>query len=284
MDPIGDAERMFRMGRGNWDAFDLPFDTVLEAAEVWRHALAGVEKPWLCWNVEPDWSYVQQRLIAGAGWTPVVGFDPRVGPPKTISNSVIVDFNDALQLPVLYPHFVLEFVFLFTDRLAFWHSDLLLTEPDMAGFAASFDRLDDGEMAAVRSRSRWRRWLPYGEDRYWELLGCTTRGASQSQFDQGCGWWMHFNRHPNAPRPGPGRHHWEYGNGIRHWQRSCGGIVQEISQDQVCYGHFTRIGKQDYRASEKNNVYRNLNKDLQSNFDIRQCVQSLDLSHLLPAS
>lgn len=283
MDRSRDAECMFRMGRGNWEAFDIPLETVLEAAELWRNALDGIDRPWLCWNVEPDWSYVQQRLVAGAGWTPVVGFDPRVGPPSTIADAVVLNFNQKLKLPVLYPHFVLEFVFLFADRLAFWHSDLLLTERDMDGFAASFAKLDDGEMAAVREASGWRYRLTGRGDRYWELLGCTTRGASQSQFDHGCGWWMHFCRHPNAPKPASRRHHWEYGCGIRYWQKSCGGKVQAISENRVNYGHFTRIGKQDYQASENNNVFRDLNKDIQSNFDIRQCVEPLDLRHLLPA-
>lgn len=283
MDRTRDAERMFRIGRGNWCAFDLPFDLVREAAEVWRSTLDGIERPWLCWNVEPNWSYVQQRLVAGAGWTPVVGFDPRVGPPSTIANAVVVDFNQVLKLPVLYPHFVLEFVFLFADRLAFWHSDLLLTESDMTSFADSFARLEDGEMAAVRSPAGWRRWLPNGRGRFWELLGCTTRGASQSQFDQGCGWWMHFYHHPNAANMNPRRHHWEYGCGIRYWQKSCAGRIREIAENRINYGHFTRIGKQDYRASEQNNVFRNLNEDIQDNFDIHQCVNSLNLGHLLPA-
>ena len=274
---------MFRLGRGNWSAFDLPFDVILDAAENWRRALEGIDRPWLCWNVEHTWSYVQQRLIAGAGWTPVVGFDPRVGPPSTIAEAVVVDFNEALKLPVLYPHFVLEFVYLFVDRLAFWHSDLLLTESDMAIFADRFTSLEDGEMAAVRPSSGWRRWFANDSCRFWELLGCTTRGASQAQFDQGCGWWMHFYHHPNAADLNPRRHHWEYGCGIRYWQKSCGGRVHEIDENRVSYGHFTRIGKRDYRASEQNNVFRNLNKDIRGNFDIRHCVEALDLGHLLPA-
>lgn len=283
MDRTRDTERLFRIGRGNWDAFDLPLDVVHEAAESWRCDLAGIERPWLCWNVESDWCYVQQRLVAGAGWTPLVGFDPRVGPPPTIEGAVVIDFNKILDLPVLYPHFVLEFVFLFADRLSFWHSDLLLTESDMAGFAASFADLADGEMAAVASPSGWRRWLAGGRSRYWELLGCTTSGASRSQFNRGCGWWMNFDRHPNAEASDSRQHHWEYGCGIRHWQTSCGGRVHEIPEDKVSYGHFTRIGKSDYQASEKNNVFRDLNQDIQANFDIRRCVESLELGHLLPA-
>ena len=283
MPDVDDAERLFRIGRGNWDAFDLPIDRIYEAAETWRAAIGGIQNPWLCWNVQPDWSFVQQRLVAGVGWTPIVGFDPRVGPPSTVSEAVIVDFNERLQLPVLYPHFVLEFAFLFAERLAFWHSDLLLTETDMASFASSFLMLKDGEMAAVRSPSGWRRWLPSRHHRYWELLGCTTKGASQSQFDRGCGWWMHFSRHPNAANAGSGSKHWEYGCGIRHWQSSHKGIVHDISEDQIKYGHFSRIGMSDYKPSATNNVFRDLNKDLQENVSLVDCVSSLDIAHLLPA-
>lgn len=283
MERTRETERLFRIGRGNWDAFDLPLDIVYQAAEGWRRDLDGVARPWLCWNVEPDWCYVQQRLVAGAGWTPLVGYDPRVGPPKVVPDAVVVDFNRILDFPVLYPHFVLEFVFLFAERLSFWHSDLLLTETDMQRFATSFAELDDGDMSAVASPSGWRRWLAGGRDRYWELLGCTTRGASQSQFDQGCGWWMNFDQHPNTKISSSRPHHWEYGCGIRQWKKSCGGRIREISEDSVRYGHFSRIGRKDYRSSEKNNVFRNLNADIQANFDLHQCVESLNLGHLLPA-
>ena len=277
------AEQSFRTGRGNWNAFDLPIDSVLIAARAWSRALDGIGRPWLCWSVDDDWSMVQQRLVAGVGWTPVVGFDPRVGPPPTISEAILVDFNQQLRLPVLYPHFVLEFVFAFADKLAFWHSDLLLTEGDMAKFARTFADLSDGEMAAVASPSGWRRLVAGRKRRYWELLGCTTRAASRSQFDHGCGWWMHFHNHPNFPGGGSRRYHWEYGCGIHHWQRACGGRVRDIAEADITYGHFSRISNKSYIAEEKNNVFRNLNKDIHNNYNLVDCANYLNLCHLLPS-
>lgn len=282
MDQSPSTERLFRVGRGNWDAFDLSLDVVLKAAEAWANAIDGVKYPWLCWNVDHDWSIVQQRLVTSAGWTPVVGFDPRVGPPPTIPETIVVDFNADFGLPILYPHFVLEFVFAFAERLAFWHSDLLLTEQDMAAFAKTFEALEDGTMAAVTSRSGLRGLFSRNARRYWELLGCTTRGASRSQFDQGCGWWMHFDQHPNFKNDDRRQHHWEYGCGIHHWKKVLKGDVLGIKEDRVAYGHFTRIGNNSYRSQEKNNVFRNLGTDLGENYRLKDCTRQLSLCHLLP--
>ncbi|MGI9436928.1 MAG: hypothetical protein ACR2Q4_19210 [Geminicoccaceae bacterium] len=275
------AERLFRIGRGNWEAFDSPINSVFAAAENWRRVLGDIEKPWLCWSVADDWSIVQQRLVAGAGWTPVVGYDPRVGPPPAIADAVVFDFNQDLGLPVLYPHFILEFVFAFAEKLAFWHSDLLLTEADMESFGAMFAGIEQDEMAAVVSPSGWQRWLPSRKRRYWELLGCTTRGASQSQFDHGCGWWMHFYCHPNAPPTKNQRFHWEYGCGVHHWKSTFGGRIHDIPEQRISYGHFTRIGQKSYKAAAENNVFRNLSRDIRSNYDLKDCTESLNLSHLL---
>ena len=69
----------------------------------------------------------------------MAGFNPRVGGLEhVVPGAVVVDFNADLQLPVLYPHFPLEFAFLFGDRIAFWHSDLLLPEPRMREMAKLF--------------------------------------------------------------------------------------------------------------------------------------------------
>jgi hypothetical protein len=274
-------EQAFRTGRGNWEACTLGLERLLEAAAGWAGALNGVERGWLCWHVDPDRSLVQQRLVRHAGWTPVVGFDPRAGPPPVIAEAVPVDFNRTLRLPVLYPHFVLEFAFAFIDRLAFWHSDLLLTEADMKHFAGLFGDLQDGAMAAVPSPSGWRRWLAGPKRRYWELLGCTTHGASRRQFDQGAGWWMHFNRHPNFAGDRTARRHWEYGCGIDYWKRSLGGRVVEIDERRIAYGHFTRINQNAYVATASNNVFRDLSQDIRQNYDLGACLAELNLSHLL---
>src|SRR5689334_5125618 len=99
-----ETEAMHRAGQGNWHAFRaLGFDasTVLDAAVEWKRHIDGVKLPWLCWNIHEDWCIVQQRLVESVGWTPIVGYDPRVGPPKKISKrSILIDFNAALRLPV----------------------------------------------------------------------------------------------------------------------------------------------------------------------------------------
>lgn len=277
------SEPDFMSGRGNWKAFDLPLDRIFSAAARWRELIGPVDKPWLCWNVEPDWCVLQQRLVAAVGWTPVVGFDPRVGPPPLIAGAVLVDFNAGFGFPNLYPHFPLEFAFLFAPRLAFWHSDFLLDLERMEQFAARFAGLADGEMTAVApipagfiNRLPWRR-------RYWELLGCTTSGASRSQFENGRGWWMHYYNHPNFKGKVWSRsRRWDHGFGIKAWELDCGGVVHRIAGETIKDGHFTRIGKkQNYKATAANNVFRNLHADLRANFDLSQCAEKMRISHLL---
>src|SRR5688572_6478191 len=91
------------VGTGNWRVFpktSLP--VVFDAAEEWKAALAGVERPWLCWSVDEDWCLVQQKLVAAAGWTPVVGTDGLVPVPRLIKEAVFVDFNRRLRLPMMW--------------------------------------------------------------------------------------------------------------------------------------------------------------------------------------
>src|ERR1700678_4054910 len=104
-----------KSGTGDWKAYSLPLERIYEAAADWKHRLADVAKPWLCWNVSHRWSYVQQRLVQHVGWTPVVGFDPRVGPPLLAPGAVVIDFNASFQFPVMWPMFPLEFAFLFAE-------------------------------------------------------------------------------------------------------------------------------------------------------------------------
>lgn len=109
-----------------------------------------MERPWLCWNVHDDWCLLQQKLVVRAGWTPVVGFDPRCGPPqKLVREAILIDFNQHLRLPNMLMHVPLEFVFLFADKLAFWHSDLLVPEAIMMETSALFTQLEQGQTAAV---------------------------------------------------------------------------------------------------------------------------------------
>ncbi|HTT61257.1 MAG TPA: hypothetical protein VMG35_05430, partial [Bryobacteraceae bacterium] len=148
-----------KSGTGDWQAFSLPLERVFEAAADWQRRLAGIDKPWLCWNVSRRWSYLQQRLVLHVGWTPVVGFDPRVGPPPLVPGAVAIDFNERFGFPVMWPLFPLEFAFLFSGRLAFWHADLLCRLPVLEQLAAGFSALQDGQMSAVLDKGGLRNSL-----------------------------------------------------------------------------------------------------------------------------
>ena len=276
-------EKQFRIAKGNWRDFYLELRNVLEIARGWGKLIEPIERPWLCWNVEPRWCLLQQKLVSRAGWTPVVGYDPRFDIPPVIDDAVLVNFNERLRLPTLRPMFVVEFAYLFARRLAFWHSDLLLDERRMRHYAEMFAGLEDGEVAAVYSRGGGlRRFVP-GLHRYWELLGCTTRAASQHQFDVGCGWWHHFYDHPNFSRRLLIKHgRWDYGYGIAYWARNFAGSAKRIRPREIRDGHFTRIGRRaSYVAAEENNWFRNLSMDLRVNFCLSDCARQLGIEQLL---
>jgi hypothetical protein len=199
----GLAKTNTKGGNGDWGAFKLPYETVLYAAEQWRAAVAGQDKLWLCWNINSDWCRLQQQLVSEIGWTPVVGWDPRCGdgrPSSILPSAIAVDFNQHLKLPTLFMHFPLEFAFLWCEKLAFWHSDLLLRHEQMAQCGKNFESLTDGEMAAVFSYGGLKNIFNIKQHRYFELLGCTTHSASQDQFEKGCGWWRRFAYHWMHPR------------------------------------------------------------------------------------
>jgi len=67
--------------------------------------------------------------------------------------------------------------------------------------ARTFERLRDGEMAAVVDRGGLRHFFNFKRHRYWELVSCTTQGASRDQFDRGSGWWRHIECHPSCTDP-----------------------------------------------------------------------------------
>jgi hypothetical protein len=278
----------YRLGRGNWRAFDHPLDDIFEAAEQWRQKLDGVERPWLCWSVNSDWCLVQQKMVSIVGWTPIVGNDPRAGKPKLLGNSIYIDFNKNFNFVSLFPHFVLEFVFLYSDRLAFWHSDLLIRELKMRQVAELFGGLKDGEMAAVIARGGLRNVLRPRFHRYWELLGCTTRGASLDQFNKGCGWWMHFYDHPmcqeSAERARRAKYNWEYGTGIMYWARRYGGKVHSLSERFIKEGHCTRINNSNYVPASPVNYARDLSKDLVQNYDLLNVCERLQLTPFLSST
>jgi hypothetical protein len=279
-------EVLYRAGAGDWQAFlaaGLSLEKIRTIASEWTRALRGIEKPWLCWNVDPTWNVIQQRLVKSVGWTPIVGFDPRVGRPPLEKGAVLIDFNERLQLPTMWLHFPIEFIFLYTDRLAYWHADCLIRPEKMRHIADLFSSLPDGTTAAVLPklglRERLRRHL-----RYWELVGCTTRRASESLFNTGCGWWMNFSSHPSTPPneiPRRAKCYWDSGAGIRYWHKHCGGKVELIPISYVKEGHFTGIGRPDYRRASPKNYKRNLSLELSLNYDLVNCCNKLGLQALL---
>jgi hypothetical protein len=282
-DRISDHD--YHIGKGNWRVFDLPIERVFTAGRRWAEVLSGIERPWLCWHIDHDWSLVQQRLVAAFGWTPVVAGDPRAGTPPAIDGARLVDFNRDFGFKVMYPHFVIEFAFLFCDRLAFWHSDLLLREEQMAQFSDLFGSLPDGSLAATTCKGGLRDRLKFRQHRYWELLGCTTRSAGRAQFETGCGWWMNFHLHPNCPDRGEftrrSKYSYEYGTGIMYWSRRYKGKVVPISDRSLEEGHFTRINVPRYRTAMSLPSQRNLAVELPVNYDIESACGRLALKKYL---
>lgn len=272
-------------GKGNWEAFTLPLDIVYGAAAEWRGALVGVERPWLCWNVSDRWCTLQQKLIQAIGWTPVIGFDPRCGAPQTVlPGSIVIDFNARFGFEVMFPHFPLEFAFLFADRLAFWHSDLLCRLDVMNQLKNVFEGLRDGAMAAVPDLGSRRHFYRFRHHRYWELVGCTTRSASRSQFDHGAGWWRRIEFHPNCPnekeRRRRSKYYFDHGVNIMYWKRQYHGQVIDIPQRLVAEGHCTSINKKSYYWAQPGGL-RNQPKEIDVNFDIEKVAASLGIAHLL---
>lgn len=245
LDPNSERAR-FLFGRGEWGAFrrmNARMADIESAAANWAAALRGIDRPWLVWNAHSDWCWVQQNLVESVGWTPVVGFDPRVGAPAHVSrNAVVVDFNADLRLSYMHPVFVLEFVYLFVDKIAFWHSDLILPTATLAPIARRFAALQQGETIATSTRKPDRFWRRPA--RAWELLTCTTREASRHQFQVGSGWWTGISDHINCPSQAEFVHrrekvYWDHGAGILYWKRKYNGRLRTIPLGQIEAGHFS---------------------------------------------
>ncbi len=273
-------------GVGNWLDFNLPLERVFEAAAGWKRAMAGVDKPWLCWNISPRWCELQQRLVQAAGWTPVVGFDPRSEPPPILPGSVSINFNESFGFPVMWMHFPLEFAFLWTNRLAFWHSDLVCRLPVMEQLAKTFESLEDGQMAAVLDKGGRRNYLKFKSHRFWELCGCTTAGASENQFYNGTGWWRSFWLHPkcrvSAERRRRERYLYDHGVGILYWKNNYNGSVIPIDLYKVMEGHCSEIMAKNYKnLPNHRTAFRDLATEIDLNYKIEEVAQRLGIAHLL---
>ncbi len=276
------------IGTGNWKGFKgYPIGSVFAAAEQWAGKLEAVSHPWLCWNVSPRWSLVQQRLVKSVGWTPIVGFDPRVGPPPLEPGSILIDFNESFQFPVMWPHFPLEFAFLFAHRLAFWHADLLCTPKVMKYLANTFSALKDGETTAVLDRGGRRNFLNFKSHRFWELCGCTTRGASENQFYNGTGWWRFFDHHikcvTESERARRSKYSYDSGVGILYWRNNYRGCVKPININMVKEGHCSEIQmlKSYKEAPNHYNALRDLPHELDSNYSLDEISKRLEIDQYL---
>jgi len=261
-------------GTGNWGLFQADDVAMVEtASQEWSSRLEGIEKPWLCWCVNDQWCVLQQKLVLWAGWTPVVGHDTNIESPTLMDGSVYVDFNKDFNYSKMYMHFPMEWVYLFCDRLAFWHSDLLLSFRDMKTCVRIFENLNDGETAAYKTReSLLRFWKLKGSSRFFEVIGCTTRGASLSQFQHGCGWWRNYYRHPNfrdgdTPLPHEGCDH---GFGIMHWHKKYGGKAVHVPVSME--GH-----------ADANNTRFTISKeeDLENSYSLVGLASALGIAELL---
>ena len=253
---------------------------IYAAAESWKGAVAGIEKPWLCWNINDEWCTLQQKLIQSVGWTPVIGWDPSCNPGKrtVLEKSVEIDFNKQFGFPSLWPHFPLEFAFLWTKKLAFWHADLLLRIETLKTVVELFEAMEDGDIAAVESKGGLRSLFSFRSHRYWELLGCTTQEASKHQFITGCGWWRHFYLHPNTPTEETwtrGKYYYDSGVGIMYWKRRYKQKILSIQEKLVNEGHCTQINNPKYKSGE------NKGEELAANFSIEKVAENLGLTEFL---
>lgn len=274
---------LFRTGKGHWNYFQLSLDEIKYSAEKWRQEVNGIDKLWLCWNVDPEWCLVQQKLVSNLGWTPLVGGDPRAKKPSLLKESIYIDFNQDFKLPMLHMLFPIEFSFLFAEKLAFWHSDLLVRESKLSKVNDIFNSINDGDMVVTEPSRSLRMKIMKQSNRYWELLACTTKAASQSQFDCGSGWFGHVHKHPNSPSgefKTKSKLYYDHGTGIKYWAKKHKPINSNIELIKEAYieeGHCTRIRKPEYIAQSPNNSKRDLSKDLTANYDLKHECEKLDL-------
>lgn len=280
---IWEAFQSAAVGTGNWRVFNVPWNLVLDATTTWGNAVAGHKHLWLCWNVNDDWCLIQQKLVRELGWTPVVGWDPMcgVGCPPLVPEAIAIDFNAVLCLPTLFMHVPLELAFLWIeDKLAFWHSDLILPRNRIARLARIYEGLSDGEMAAVFSYGGIKNLLNLKTHRYWELAGCTTKKASLDQYEHGSGWWKNIAYHPNAPRDHSEQRrrralYNEHGVGIRYWEKFYNGKITRISERSIADGHFSVTSVKNYKRASSKSV------EMRINFDLRAIANRFGIQDLL---
>jgi hypothetical protein len=186
----------------------------------------------------------------------------------------------------MWMHFPLEFAHLFTNKLAFWHSDVLPPIPTMRKIAAQFEVAQDGQLVGVKlgkpdlilMLKRYLRGKPAFYKRWWEVIGCTTAGASRSQYEHGCGWWRNPQDHPNATlevaRENPFK---EHGVGIYLWQSLFAGPAVELCVDIQRY-HYSTNQPGYRRERDKNGRIANSKQwELSESFDLDKIAHELGL-------
>jgi hypothetical protein len=278
---------LFTTGMCNWKGFSLSIQQIEVAAQQWKKALEGIELPWLCWNVDPEWCLVQQKLVKLAGWTPVVGGDPRAAAPEILDGAISIDFNKELNLPNMHFLLPIEFTWLFTKKIAFWHSDLLVRKEKFINIANKFSALKNGDMGVTIPNRSLKMKLLSQNDRYWELIGCTTSLASQSQFENGAGWFSNILHHPNCSSKEFVKRksvYYDHGAGIKYWHKHYASSESNIIETPESYieeGHCTRIRNKKYIPQSPNNEKRDLTKDLAHNYSLKEESARLNLQDLL---
>ena len=195
--------------------------------------------------------------------------------------ALCIDFNASFGIRSLFMHVPLELAFLWIeDKLAFWHSDLLLPRPEMRYLSDLFSHLGEREMAAVFSYGGIQNAFRFAAHRYWELCGCTTREASKDQFEKGSGWWKNIAFHPNAPQDSEEQRrrkalNREHGIGIRYWEKRYGGTVHKISERKISRGHFSVTSVKPYKSAATKA------EEMSINFDLTKIARDLGIDDLL---
>jgi hypothetical protein len=201
-----------------------------------------------------------------------------------IKNSIFIDFNKKLKLPTMFFHIPLEFQFLFCNKLAFWHSDFLAPVKIMEKVAACFDSIKDGQYMGVRGRLGMVRTLTYlirGEPlpkRWFEVIGCTTCGASKSQYECGCGIWR-IKGHPNTTeRALKMKLYWDNGVGVWLWEKYFGGEAIELPINYAKYHYSSSLrGYRRVKNKYGQNVIFNKHQELNRAFDLKKIIKGLGL-------
>jgi hypothetical protein len=138
--------------------------------------------------------------------------------------------------------------------------------------------------AARRERVTWgervRRLVkrkPMFYKRWWEVVGCTTAGASASQFEHGCGWWRYPRLHPNARPWADSAYQREHGVGIWLWMTHCRGRVDDVRCDVDAHHYSTNRRQYVRRWIDGGTIGGSKRHELNEAFDLDSLRQDLGI-------